>query len=198
MRAWPFTAIATGLGVFAAWAAQADAPPRPAPPRPTGPVDLDATTGGGASRIAEAAGACAPGAPAHIASWCQNRPGQPARDFVKRYRSLAAAAAPGDAIRFAVPVEEAGKGLLISPIEPQIHCDAQICLYAPTVTLFVRPSSQVDAGRVASVTLALRVSGMWRARQWWGPRITGITATLWDAQDRRLGEGAVLQLTPSQ
>lgn len=193
MRAWPFTVIATGLGVFAA---RADAPPRPT--GPTGPVDLDATTAGGASRIAEAAGACAPGAPAYIASWCQNRPGQPARDFVKRYRSLAAAAAAGDAIRFAVPVEEAGKGFLISPIEPQIHCDAQICLYAPTVTVFVRPSSQVDAGRVASVTLSFRVGGMWRARQWWGPRITGITATLWDARDRRLGEGPALQLTPSQ
>ena len=39
---------------------------------------------------------------------------------------------------------------------------------------------------------------MWRARQWWGPRLTGLKATLWDAQDRRLGESTVLLPIPNQ
>jgi hypothetical protein len=188
-RACLLAPIALALG---AATARAEAPPQPA-----APVDLDAVADAD-TRLATAAGACAPKVPAHIAAWCRGGPGQPARDFVKRYRSLAAVAAPGDAIRFAVPVEEAGKGLLLSPLEAQIHCDAQICLYAPTVTVFVRPSSQVDAGRVASVTFSFRVGGMWRARQWWGPRLIGLKATLWDAQDRRLGDGTVLLPMASQ
>ncbi len=190
MRTWPLAAIALGIG---ATEGAAEAPARPA-----GPVDLDAAADA-SQLLAEAAGACAPAQPAFIRTRCRSGGSKPAaRDFVKRYRSLAAEAAPGDAIRFTVPVADTAKGLLIAPIEPRIHCDAQVCLYAPIVTVFVRPSSPIDTRRIASVTLAFQVHDMWRARQWWGPRASGLKATLWDAQDRRLGEGTVLQPTPSQ
>ena len=175
-------------------------PPRPGgPPAPAGPIDLDVALEG-AARLAEAAGACAPGMPAYIAIRCRVRAAQPARDFRKRYGLPAGAItdAAGSTLRITVPTEEAGKGLLIAPLEPQIHCDGELCLFAPSVTLFVRPSSPIEAARVASVTFSFRVTGMWRVRAWWGLRPTGLTATLWDAQDRRLGEGVVLQPTPAR
>lgn len=217
MRAWAWTAIAMLLcdagGVVAdeappraagsptpAGAPSPAGPPRPGvPPAPAGPIDLDVALEG-AARLAEAAGACAPSMPAYIAIRCRSRAGQPARDFRKRYRLSGdtVADAAGSTLRITVPTEEAGKGLLIAPLEPQIHCDGELCLFAPSVTLFVRPSSPVEAARVASVTFSFRVTGMWRVRAWWGPRPTGLTATLWDAQDRRLGEGAVLQPTPTR
>ena len=211
LRACLLATIAMALGAAPALAqAQPQPtpqpPPQPAPtpaakpaPQPTTYIDLDAIPDANA-RLAAAAGACAPKVPAHIATWCQGSAGQSGRDFEKRFEPYAVMSilARQDELHFTVPIQEVGKGFLFSPVEPQIHCDDTLCLYTPNVTVYVRTPKQVDFRAVTTVTLQFRVDGMWRARQYWGPRLTNVKATFWDEKKRKLGEGTALLPSPNQ
>jgi hypothetical protein len=53
--------------------------------------------------------------------------------------------------------------------------------------------SRVDAAEVASVELSFEVDGLWRIRQWWGPKATQIAIKLTNKTDTQIGEGTLLE-----
>ena len=159
-------------------------------PKQAGPIDLD-VIGEGSSRLAEAAGACGKQAVPLMRFWCI-RKGAAAHDFVRRYRAVTAKQWSSNIVELTVPVEQYGKGFLFSVTEPDIFCGGAICLPVSATTAYVQTTAEVDVQQVADITLAFRVTDAWSVKQWWGPRLTAVTATLWDVHGQRVGEGTVL------
>ena len=159
-------------------------------PQQAGPLDLNAIDMG-AARLAEAAGACGKQAVPLMRFWCV-RKGAAAHDFVRRYRAVTAKPWSSNIVELTIPVDEFGKGFLFSVTEPDIFCGGAICLPVSATTVYVQTTAEVDVHQVADLTLAFRVTDAWSIRQWWGPRLTAVTATLWDAHGKRVGQGTVL------
>lgn len=64
---------------------------------------------------------------------------------------------------------------------------------ASSLTVFVKTRSCVDAAEVASVELSFEVDGLWRIRQWWGPKATQIAIKLTNKTGTQIGEGTLLE-----
>jgi len=155
-------------------------------------IDLDKDEEA-AVHVAEAAGACAKGQPAFIATWC--RAGKPRKArFAKRIEVTASEATPG-ILKVTVPVTEYGKGLVSAIVEPPIYCDAQACLPPAALEAFIRTKDNVAAGDVRALGVTFDVAGRWKVRQWWGPRVTQVDVKLLDAAGKQLGEGTLLATT---
>jgi len=150
------------------------------------PIDLD--TDDATFRLAESAGACDKGRPAHIASWCHDKP-RPAR-YVRKL-AVTARQAASELLALTLPVTDHGKGFIASPIAPTIWCDAKACLFADAMVVIVR--TKVAAADVARVELAFDADGIWQVQQWWGPRATKLAVTLVGADGKRLGDAMLLQ-----
>jgi hypothetical protein len=136
--------------------------------------------------------------PAHIKSWCRRSADSP-RVFVKHYNKVVATIATTKLLWIAVPIEDYGKGYLFSINQPEIHCDAETCMFHPATNVYMKTT--LDASQVAlvnQVVFTFHVDGMFVMRQWWSPRLAEIKATLLDSHGKQLGEGTVLaKLTSS-
>ena len=86
----------------------------------------------------------------------------------RRYRIAPKPSPVDNVVRFSLPVRELGKGYLFAIAEPAIYCDANVCLFAPEVDVLVR--TELDKAKIAGVSFTFDVTGMWRARAWWGRR----------------------------
>lgn len=152
-------------------------------------IDLDKDDEA-AAHLAEAAGACAKGQPAFIATWCRAKTPRKAR-FAKRIDVTASEATPG-ILKVTVPVTDYGKGLVLAIVQPPIYCDAQACLPPDSLAAFIRTKDNVTAGDVRALGVTFDVEGMWKVRQWWGPKVTQVEIKLLDAGGKQLGEGTLL------
>lgn len=112
------------------------------------PIDLDADQG--TARLAEAAGACATTEPAFIQQACRSK-AAPARDFVKRYRSVSPVSVATSLVRLTLPVAELGKEYLFAITEPTIHCDASAaCTSQPRSSSSTPTSTRRRSPKLAS------------------------------------------------
>jgi hypothetical protein len=175
-------ALGVWLCMIAATAALADAP---------AVIDLD-NDEDGARRLAEAAGACAKRQPAFIKTWCNTTKPRKAR-FTKRFEAKASDAGVGK-LAVELPVTEYGKGFVSAVAQPKVTCTPDACLPSSTVTVVIRPKLKVAAADVHAVTVTFDVGDMWRDKQWWGPKATNITVTLWNAAGTSLGDGTVARI----
>jgi hypothetical protein len=150
-------------------------------------VDLD-NDDHAAWRLAEAAGACQPGLPAFIRTWCNTEhPSRPM--FTRRYKVTVRPTAKG-IVSLVVPVAQYGKGFVSALATPKVTCSANVCLPATTVAVQIRTTAA--AADVAAVAATFSVAGMWRDHQWWGPTLTMVTVELFDATGKKIGEGPLV------
>jgi hypothetical protein len=157
---------------------------------PTTSVDLDKDPDGDV-RLAEAAGACDKAQPAFVQAWCHDKKPQKAR--FSRHVDTKAQAVNDTLLAVTLPSIDVGKGYIPSVIAPPIYCDADTCMHPQSLTVFVKTRSRVDAAEVASVELSFEVDGLWRIRQWWGPKATQIAIKLTNKIGTQIGEGTLLE-----
>ncbi len=153
--------------------------------------------------LASAAGACANSLPASIRRWCEPKADYSNRHmvFTKNFsieRGAVTATRDPHVIEARLPTVHNGKGYLVSVQEPRIYCGSAICTYATNELFLLTSKEPVAVDRVASILVEFHVSGMWRNRQWWGPRVDSVTAFLRDNTGQVLSEATVLRPLPSK
>lgn len=84
-----------------------------------------------------------------------------------------------------------GKGLVLFLGPPQVSCDQARCFPASREQLVVHLSGEVTPSTpLDTVTLTFSAKGLWRIRQWWGPRASDVRVSVPGATPL---EGVVLE-----